>query len=144
MFNTLSDLAAIGGVKDISRYWNKVSTEQEQVMAQQEAAQAQQAQAEAQGQVAAQTQALQSLEAIKSQGMTDREVLKLQQRDAEGLRKLRLELIKLLNSDDLSRDKLEVDALIKGTELLGKLGVTVTQDQVNQTVDRPRNNPYLP
>jgi hypothetical protein len=109
--NTLSDILALGGVRNAERYYMPMNPQIEQQMLMQQ----QQAAAQnAQGQVDQQAQALVQAETIKAQAKAQSDMAKIQ-----------LDAQKALASDDRERDKMDQELLIKAAEIIGKYGTAV-------------------
>jgi hypothetical protein len=122
--NTLSDILALGGVRNAERYYmpmNPQIEQQMQMQQQQEAAQ------NAQGQVDQQAQALIQAETIKAQTKAQSDMAKIQ-----------LDAQKALASDDRERDKMDQELLIKAAEIIGKYGTAVDVERIKTLQAQPR------
>ena len=108
--NTLGDMLALAGVKNIDRYFNPMTPETEQMLIQQ------QQQLEAQNQESALTDAQALLQSEQYNADKQMEMQQL---------KLQIEAQKAIAIDDRDRDKMDQDLLIKAAEILGKYGTAV-------------------
>jgi hypothetical protein len=161
--NTLADILALGGYNNAERYFRPMDQQTEQQIMQQ--IQAQQAQAQAQqGQAnpaMAQAQALIQAEQIKAQTKMQTDAAKLQlqaQTDAAKLQneqqakmaeleyrrqteldKLRTEFELAGRQDDLDRDQMNQDLLLRATEILGKYGTEVEVERIRAMQQAPRD-----
>ncbi len=108
--NTLGDMLALAGVKNIDRYFNPMTPEAEQMLIQQ------QQQLEAQNQESALTDAQALLQSEQYNADKQMEMQQL---------KLQIEAQKAIAIDDRDRDKMDQDLLIKAAEILGKYGTAV-------------------
>jgi hypothetical protein len=122
--NTLSDILALGGVRNAERYYMPMNPQIEQQMLMQQ----QQAAAQnAQGQVDQQAQALVQAETIKAQAKAQSDMAKIQ-----------LDAQKALASDDRERDKMDQELLIKAAEIIGKYGTAVELERIKALQAQPR------
>ena len=108
--NTLGDMLALAGVKNLDRYFNPMTPETEQMLIQQ------QQQLEAQNQESALTDAQALLQSEQYNADKQMEMQQL---------KLQIEAQKAIAIDDRDRDKMDQDLLIKAAEILGKYGTAV-------------------
>tara|TARA_R100001198_G_C5216027_1_gene199751 strand:- start:829 stop:1461 length:633 start_codon:yes stop_codon:yes gene_type:complete len=106
--NTLGDMLALQGVRNVDRYFNPMTPEMEQQLIQQQQQQAQENPQMTDG------EALVQAEQYKADKQMEMQQLKLQ-----------IEAQKALAIDDRERDKLDQDLLIKAAEILGKYGTSV-------------------
>lgn len=141
--NTLADILALGGIRNAERYYNPMNAQIEQQLI----AQVQQTQQNKQ--VDQQAQAFIQAEQIKAQAKLQADNMKLQaqmqikaqeqqSKAQKDLAELQMKYNELQQSDDLQRDKLDQELIIKAAELLGKYGVQVDTDQVQQLEAMPR------
>ncbi len=108
--NTLGDMLALAGVKNIDRYFNPMTPETEQMLIQQ------QEQLAAQNEESALTDAQALLQSEQYNADKQMEMQQL---------KLQIEAQKAIAIDDRDRDKMDQDLLIKAAEILGKYGTAV-------------------
>ena len=118
--NTLADMLALGGLRNINRYFKPMSMEQEMMLQQQ--AQAQEGQ-EPMDQAAAYLQA---------------EQLKAQAKSQTDMAKLQIDAQKALAKDDRDRDQMDQDLLVKAAEIYGKYQTSVDVAGVEQAQAMPR------
>ena len=118
--NTLADMLALGGLRNINRYFKPMSMEQEMMLQQQ--AQAQEGQ-EPMDQAAAYLQA---------------EQLKAQAKSQTDMAKLQIDAQKALAKDDRERDQMDQDLLVKAAEIYGKYQTSVDVAGVKQAQAMPR------
>ena len=117
--NTISDFMAANGIHNSTRYFQSINPEKEAQL-QQMAAQKAQEQQQMAIQNDPNTKLLQA-ETLKAQtkAQTDRE-------------KMALESQKVRANDDLERDKMDQELLVKAAETLGKYGTAVDVEQIRQ------------
>ena len=106
MRNTLADMLATAGIRNADRYYSPMDQQKEQQLMQQ-AAQA------AQGQQQADPNA----------AFLQSEQMKVQQRQEEANTKAQIEAQKAIAADDLKRDQMLQDGVLKAADLVGKYGV---------------------
>jgi len=121
--NTLSDMLALGGLRNADRYFMPMTPEYEQMLMQQ----AQQAQ---------QMQAQQQVD--PNQAYLQAEQMKAQAKAQSDMMKAQLEVQKAVAKDDLERDKMDQDLIIKGAELLGKYQKDVDVARIKDLQRQPR------
>ena len=116
--NTLADMLALGGLRNVDRYFKPMSADQEMQM------QAQQGQEEQpMDQAAAYLQA----EQIKAQAKSQTDMAKLQ-----------IDAQKAIATDDRQRDQMDQDLLVKAAEIYGKYQTNVDVAGVRQAQAQPR------
>ena len=118
--NTLADMLAMGGLRNVNRYFRPMDAETEMMLQQQ--AQAQQGQ-EPMDQAAAYLQA---------------EQLKAQSKAQTDMAKLQIDAQKALAQDDRERDQMDQDLLVKAAEIYGKYQSNVDVAGVKQAQAMPR------
>ena len=118
--NTLADMLALGGLRNIDRYFKPMSVEQEMQIAQQ--AQQQQGQ-QPMDQATAYLQA---------------EQLKAQAKSQTDMAKLQIDAQKAIATDDRQRDQMDQDLLVKAAEIYGKYQTNVDVAGVKQAQAQPR------
>ena len=118
--NTLADMLALGGLRNINRYFKPMSSEQE--MALQQQAQAQQGE-QPMDQAAAYLQA---------------EQLKAQAKSQTDMAKLQIDAQKAIATDDRQRDQMDQDLLVRAAEIYGKYQTNVDVAGVKQAQAQPR------
>ncbi len=120
--NTLGDLLAASGVRNVDRYFAPITPEIEAQMLQMQ----QQAQAE-QGQAADPNAAFLQAEQIKAQTKMQSDMAKLQ-----------LDAQKAASNDDLQRDKMAQDLLVEAAKVYGQYGTSVDVARVQAEQDKVR------
>lgn len=116
--NTLADMLALGGLRNVDRYFKPMSADQEMQML------AQQGQEEQpMDQAAAYLQA----EQIKAQAKSQTDMAKLQ-----------IDAQKAIATDDRQRDQMDQDLLVKAAEIYGKYQTNVDVAGVRQAQAQPR------
>jgi hypothetical protein len=118
--NTLADMLAMGGLRNINRYFRPMDAQTEMMLQQQ--AQAQQGQ-EPMDQAAAYLQA---------------EQMKAQSKAQTDMAKLQIDAQKALAQDDRERDQMDQDLLVKAAEIYGKYQSNVDVAGVKQAQAMPR------
>ena len=121
--NTLGDMLAIAGVKNVDRYFNPMTAETEAQLVQQQEAQA----AEEQEGALSNAEALVQSEQYNADKQMEMQQLKLQ-----------IEAQKAIAVDDRDRDKMDQDLLIKAAEILGKYGTAVDTANIKKAQDEAR------
>ena len=121
--NTLGDMLAIAGVKNVDRYFNPMTAETEAQLVQQQEAQA----AEEQEGALSDAEALVQSEQYNADKQMEMQQLKLQ-----------IEAQKAIAVDDRDRDKMDQDLLIKAAEILGKYGTAVDTANIKKAQDEAR------
>ena len=106
--NTLGDMLALNGVRNVDRYFNPMTPEQEQQLMQQQQQQAQENPQMTDG------EALVQAEQYKADKAAEMNMLKLQ-----------IDAQKAIAVDDRERDALDQELIIKAAEILGKYGTSV-------------------
>ncbi len=121
--NTLGDMLALAGVKNIDRYFNPMTPETEQMLVQQQ----EQLAAEEQETALTDAQALVQSEQYNADKQMEMQQLKLQ-----------IEAQKAIAVDDRDRDKMDQDLLIKAAEILGKYGTAVDTANIKKAQEEAR------
>ncbi len=134
MRNTLADILAMSGIHNSDRYINPMDPETEQMLLQQ-AAEA--AQMDQQG-AGDPNQAFLQAEAMKAQGKQQTDMAKLQADMQKFMIDKQMEARKSAAEDDLSRDEMDQDLLVKAAELIGKYGTQVEVERIKQMQAQPR------
>ena len=118
--NTLADMLALGGLRNIDRYFKPMSAEQEMQMQQQQQAQ--------QGEPPMdQAQAFLQAEQLKAQAKSQTDMARIQ-----------IDAQKAIATDDRQRDQMDQDLLIKAAEIYGKYQTQVDVQGVKQAQAVPR------
>lgn len=107
MRNTLADMLALGGVRNADRYYQPMTPEREQQLMQQ----------------AAQAAAQQPQQPDPNAAFLQSEQMKVQQKNQEAQMKTQVEVQKAKAKDDLDRDQMLQDGVLKAADLVGKYGV---------------------
>ena len=142
--NTLADQLALGGIRNAERYFMPMNQQIEQQLMMQAQQQQQQNQ-----QVDQQAQAIIQAETIKAQAKLQADNMKMQaqmqiksaeqQSKAEkDLADLQVKYRELQQADDLNRDKLDQELMIKAAEILAKYGLSVDTNEIQAMKDAPR------
>jgi len=121
--NTMADMLALSGVRNADRYFMPMDPQTEQLLMQQAQMMQQQA---AQGQQDP-NQAYLAAEQMKAQSKAQTDMMKLQ-----------LDAQKAAADDDLKRDQMDQDLLIKAAEVYGRYGTAVDVAQIKQAQNAPR------
>ena len=119
--NTLGDMLALNGIRNIDRYFNPMTPEQEQILIQQQQMMAQQNPQLSDG------EALVQAEQYKADKKAEMDMLKAQ-----------IDAQKAIAVDDRERDKLDQELIIKAAEILGRYGQSVDTAKIKQAQDKPR------
>ncbi len=117
--NTLADMLALGGLRNINRYFKPMDAEQEMMLMQQ----AQGGEEQPMDQATAYLQA----EQIKAQAKSQTDMARLQ-----------IDAQKAIAQDDRQRDQMDQDLLVKAAELLGKYQTNVDVAGIKQAQAAPR------
>ena len=161
MRNTLSDMMALSGIRNVDRYYAAMTPEKEQQLIAAQAQQAQQEAAMAQQQGDPMAQALIQAEQIKAQARMQGDQMKMQgkmqgdqikmqsdmqvkaaeMQSAQGkeLAELQLKYRELQAGDDLNRDKMNQELLIEAAKILGQYGSAVDVERVRMMQAAPRD-----
>ena len=119
--NTLADMLALQGVRNIDRYFNPMTPEMEQQLIQQQQQQAQENPQMSDG------EALVQAEQYKADKAAEMNMIKLQ-----------IDAQKALAVDDRERDALDQELMIKVAEILGKYGTSVDTAQIKAAQEKAR------
>ena len=164
MRNTLADMMALSGIRNVDRYYASMTPEKEQqLMAQmaEEAAAAEQAALEQGQQGDPMAQALIEAEQIKAQAKMQGDQMKLQgkmqgdqikmqadmqvkaaqmqSKQGQELAELQLKYRELQSSNDLERDQMNQDLLVEAAKILGQYGTAVDVERVRVMQNAPRD-----
>ena len=164
MRNTLADMMALSGIRNVDRYYASMTPEKEQqLMAQmaEEAAAAEQAALEQGQQGDPMAQALIQAEQIKAQASMQGQQMKLQgkmqgdqikmqadmqvkaaqmqSKQGTELAELQLKYRELQSSNDLERDQMNQDLLVEAAKILGQYGTAVDVERVKVMQNAPRD-----
>jgi hypothetical protein len=120
--NTLADMLAINGVRNVDRYFAPMDPQTEQMLLQQQQQMAQQ-----QGQQSDPNQAYLQAEQIKAQQKAQTDMMKIQ-----------IEAQKALAEDDRKRDEMDQNLLVKAAEIIGKYGTAVDIERIKAMQAEPR------
>lgn len=119
--NTLGDMLALQGVRNVDRYFNPMTPEMEQQLIAQQQQQAQENPQMTDG------EALVQAEQYKADKAAEMNMIKLQ-----------IDAQKALAVDDRERDKLDQDLIIKAAEILGNYGTKVDVEQIKAAQQQAR------
>jgi len=119
--NTLGDMLALNGIRNIDRYFNPMTPEQEQQLIQQ------QQEMESQQSQSPEADALVQAEQYKADKKSETDMLKLQ-----------IDAQKAVAIDDRERDALDQELIIKAAEILGRYGQSVDTAKIKQAQEKPR------
>lgn len=122
--NTLADILALGGVRNVERHFMPMTPEMEQQMLMQQQQQQQQAQMMQAQQPNPMTMAMQA-EAMKTQTEAQVNMAKAQMDQ-------QYKMTKLAADDDLARDKMVQDLATEVAKILGQYGTAVDVESVKQ------------
>jgi len=129
--NTLSDILALNGLRNSNRYFSPMNPQTEQALMAQ-----QQQQQEPQGDP--QADAYLQAEMMKAQAKAQTDMAKLQSQQQHDMAKLQLQLQQSAKDDDLARDKMDQDLLVRAAEIIGKYGTAVDVERIKQMQAVPR------
>lgn len=124
--NTVADLLGTMGIKNADRYFQPMNEQIEQQLIAQSSQEDQEAQ----------QMAIQNDPATK---LLQAETVKAQTKAQTDLTKMQLQQQQQTLNDDLARDKMDQDLLIKAAEVLGKYGTAVDVAEINAMKNAPRN-----
>jgi len=119
--NTLADMLALQGVRNVDRYFNPMTPETEAQLIQQQQQQAQENPQMSDG------EALVQAEQYKADKKAEMDMLKAQ-----------IDAQKAIAIDDRERDKLDQDLIIKAAEILGNYGTKVDVEQIKAAQQEAR------
>ena len=119
--NTLGDMLALQGVRNVDRYFNPMTPETEQQLIQQQQQQAQE------NPQLSEADALVQAEQYKADKKAEMDMLKAQ-----------IDAQKAIAIDDRERDALDQELLIKAAEILGKYGTSVDVANIKLEQDKAR------
>tara|TARA_A200000159_G_scaffold163992_1_gene192029 strand:- start:3034 stop:5151 length:2118 start_codon:yes stop_codon:yes gene_type:complete len=132
MRNTLADMLAMGGIRNVERYFQPMTEEIEQQMLMQQAQQAQQAQMQQGQQPDPMAMAMQA-EQMKAQTNAQVQMAKAQMDNQYKMHKLGMD-------DDLQRDEMVQNLAVKVAEILGKYGTAVDVQGIKAEQDAAREH----
>jgi len=112
---------ALNGIRNIDRYFNPMTPEQEQILIQQ------QQEMESQQSQSPEADALVQAEQYKADKKSETDMLKLQ-----------IDAQKAVAIDDRERDALDQELIIKAAEILGRYGQSVDTAKIKQAQEKPR------
>ena len=121
--NTLADMLAISGVRNADRYFMPMTPEVEQMLLQQ--------QQQIQQQMASQQQ-------DPNQAYLQAEQMKAQSKMQTDMMKAQLDAQKAIAADDLARDKMDQDLIIKAAEIVGRYDTELDKAEVQRLQARER------
>ena len=119
--NTLGDMLAISGIKNVDRYFNPMTPETEAQLIQQQ-----------------QQQAQQNPQMTDGEALVQAEQYKADKNAEMNMMKIQIDAQKALAVDDRERDALDQELLIKTAEILGKYGTAVDTAKIKQAQQEPR------
>jgi hypothetical protein len=159
MRNTLADMMALSGIRNVDRYYASMTPEKEQQLMAQMAEEAAAAEQGQQGDPMA--QALIQAEQIKAQASMQGQQMKLQgkmqgdqikmqadmqvkaaqmqSKQGTELAELQLKYRELQSSNDLERDQMNQDLLVEAAKILGQYGTAVDVERVRVMQQAPRD-----
>jgi len=121
--NTMADMLALSGVRNSDRYFMPMDPQTEQMLMQQ---------AQMMQQQAAQSQQ------DPNQAFLMAEQMKAQTKAQSDMMKLQLDAQKAAADDDLKRDQMDQDLIVKAAEVLGKYGTAVDVAEIKRAQNAPR------
>ena len=130
--NTLADVLAMSGLRNSTRYFMPMNPQTEQQLM------AQQQQQQQQPQPDPQAQAYLQAEMAKVQAKAQTDMAKLQSQQQHDMAKMQLEMQKAMADDDLQRDQMDQDLLVKAAEMIGKYGTAVDVERIKAMQAMPR------
>lgn len=130
--NTLADVLAMSGLRNSTRYFMPMNPQTEQQLM------AQQQQQQQQPQPDPQAQAYLQAEMAKVQAKAQTDMAKLQSQQQHDMAKMQLEMQKAMANDDLQRDQMDQDLLVKAAEVIGKYGTAVDVERIKAMQAMPR------
>jgi hypothetical protein len=77
-------------------------------------------------------------EMMKAQAKAQTDMAKLQSQQQHDMAKLQLQLQQSAKDDDLARDKMDQDLLVRAAEIIGKYGTAVDVERIKQMQAVPR------
>jgi len=119
--NTLGDMLALQGVKNVDRYFQPINPEIEAQLIQQQ-----------------QEMAAQSPEITEAEALVQAEQYKADKAAEMNMIKLQIEAQKALAVDDRERDALDQELMIKVAEILGKYGTQVDTAKIKAAQQESR------
>jgi regulator of protease activity HflC (stomatin/prohibitin superfamily) len=119
--NTLGDMLALSGIKNVDRYFEPMTPEKEQQLIMQ------QQQQEQQNQQMSEAEALVQAEQYKADKQAEMNMLKLQ-----------IDAQKAIAVDDRERDKMDQDLLTDAAKILGEYGTKVDVETIKGQQKEPR------
>jgi len=119
--NTLGDMLALQGVRNIDRYFNPMTPEMEQQLIQQQ-----------------QQQAQENPEMTDGEALVQAEQYKADKAAEMNMIKLQIDAQKAIAVDDRERDALDQELMIKVAEILGKYGTSVDTAQIKAAQEQAR------
>jgi hypothetical protein len=119
--NTLGDMLALAGIKNVDRYFNPMTPEMEQQLIQQQQLQAQE------NPQLSDAEAIVQAEQYKADKKADMDMMKIQ-----------IDAQKAIAVDDRERDAQDQELLVKAAEILGKYGTSVDVAQIKLEQDKAR------
>ena len=130
--NTLADVLAMSGLRNSTRYFMPMNPQTEQQLM------AQQQQQQQQPQPDPQAQAYLQAEMAKVQAKAQTDMAKLQSQQQHDMAKMQLEMQKAMADDDLQRDQMDQDLIVKAAEMIGKYGTAVDVERIKAMQAMPR------
>jgi hypothetical protein len=127
--NTIADLMALGGIRNVDRYFPPIDPQLDQPQPQ-----PQQGSDPNQAYVQAETQKAQ----IKEQGAMQRKQMELAAKGQTSAQEFQFKFMEMMRQDDLDRDEMDQQLLIAAADMLGKYGVQVDVAQIKAMQDAPR------
>ena len=119
--NTLGDMLALQGVRNVDRYFTPINPEIEAQLIQEQ-----------------QQKAAESPQITEAEALVQAEQYKADKAMEMNMTKLQIEAQKAIAVDDRERDALDQELLIKVAEILGKYGTSVDTAQIKAAQDKAR------
>ena len=113
--NTLGDMLALQGVRNVDRYFSPLTPEIEAELVQQQ-----------------QQMAAESPEITEAEALVQAEQYKADKKAEMDMMKMQIEAQKALAVDDRERDELDQQLIIKAAEILGKYGTSVDTAKIKE------------
>jgi hypothetical protein len=119
--NTLGDMLALQGVRNVDRYFQPINPEIEQQLIQEQ-----------------QQMASENPELTEADALVQAEQYKADKKAEMDMMKMQIEAQKALAVDDRERDELDQELIIKAAEILGKYGTSVDTAKIKDAQQKAR------
>ena len=119
--NTLGDMLALSGIKNVDRYFNPMTPEMEQQLIQQQ-----------------QQQAQENPQMTDGEALVQAEQYKADKKAEMDMMKIQIDAQKAIAVDDRERDAQDQELIVKAAEILGKYGTQVDTAKIKAEQDKAR------